>query len=78
MKLRHWPQKYFREKNDRMMMYPGTDVIIEKKNLRKIWQKIVVFDSNKNFFAEKVIITLVFEKNSNLFSLKIGKNRRKL
>jgi hypothetical protein len=37
-----------------------------------IWQEIGVFDLNKMYFlAEKVIKTLVFEKNA-IFSLKIS------
>jgi hypothetical protein len=56
---------------------PGTDVMIFKKNRRKIRQKIGVFDSKqaklcKNF----VIITLVFEKNANFLAKNWEKSQK--
>jgi hypothetical protein len=59
-------------------MRPGTDVMIffyfSQKNLAK---KSAFFTPIKGNCAEKVIITLVFEKNAKFFA-ENGKNRRKL
>jgi hypothetical protein len=57
---------------------PGTDVMILKIFSQKNWRKIAFLTQIKGNFAEKVIISLVFEKNANFFSPKIGKKRRKL
>jgi hypothetical protein len=56
----------------------GTDVIILKKYFcRKIEQKYWRFRLKQSLIMQKMIITLVFEKNAN-FVAKIVKNRRKL
>jgi hypothetical protein len=45
----------------------------------KIWRKKSAFlPQIKGNFAEKVIITSVFEKHANFFRRKLAKNRRKL
>jgi hypothetical protein len=58
---------------------PGTDVMIFKIFSPKIFAKKLAFlTQNKAKFWKKLIIILVFKKNANFFSPKIGKNRRKL
>jgi hypothetical protein len=46
--------------------YP--DVMIFKKILQKNLAKKLAFFDSKGKFSEKVIITLVFEKNANFFA----------
>jgi hypothetical protein len=57
---------------------PGTDVMILKifspKNSAK---KLAFFTPNKGKLCKSLIITLVFEKNANIFAKSV-ENRRKL
>jgi hypothetical protein len=51
------------------MYASGTDVMIIINFCRKIWRKKSAFLTQiKCNFAEKVIITLVFEKKANFFA----------
>jgi hypothetical protein len=51
------------------LVLPGTDVKIFKKFSQKNLAKKMAFSTQtKGNFAEKVIITLVFEKNANVFA----------
>jgi hypothetical protein len=56
----------------------GTDVMILKIfSLKNLVKKLMFFTQNKAKLCKILIITLVFEKKA-IFSLKMGKNRRKL
>jgi hypothetical protein len=58
---------------------PGIYVIIFKIfSQKKLANKSTFLTQVKGNFSEKVITTLVFDKNANFVSPKIGKNRRKL
>jgi hypothetical protein len=48
-------------------------MIFKKFSQKKIAKKFAFLTQTKGNFAEKVIITLVFEKNANFFCRKLAK-----
>jgi hypothetical protein len=53
-------------KCEMLSVRPGTDAMIFKKNSQKnLAKKLTSLTQTKDNFAEKVIVTLVIEKNAN-------------